>query len=76
MMKTALKPDLNSKTFCVSKSYLRLTEKEVSLVNFKFYQKLFVFLLAFSTILIFPESPKELESICENYNSRKICNVW
>ena len=76
MMKTALKPDLNSKTFCVSKSYLRLTEKEVSLVNFKFYQKLFVFLLAFSTILIFPESPKELENICESYNSRKICNVW
>ena len=76
MMKTALKPDLDSKTFCVSKSYSRLTEKEVSLVNFKFYQKLFVFLLAFSTILIFPESPKELESICESYNSRKICNVW
>ena len=75
-MKTFLKPDLNSKTFCVSKSYLRLIEKEVSLVDFKFYQKLFVFLLAFSTILIFPESPKELESICESYNSRKICNVW
>jgi len=76
MMKTALKSDLNSKTFCVSKSYPRLIEKEVSLVNFKFYQKLIVFLLAFSTILIFPESPKELESICESYNSRKICNVW
>ena len=75
-MKTALKPDLDSKTFCVSKSYPRLTEKEVSLVNFKFYQKLFVFLLAFSTILIFPESPKELENICKSYNSRKICNVW
>ena len=76
MMKTALKPDLNSKTFCVSKSYPRLIEKEVSLISFKFYQKLFVFLLAFSTILIFPESPKELESLCENYNARKICNVW
>ena len=75
-MKTALKPDLKSKTFLVSKSYPRLLEKEVSLVNFKFYQKLFVFLLAFSTILIFPESPKELENICESYNSRKICNVW
>ena len=75
-MKTALKPDLNSKTFCVSKSYPRLIEKEVNLVNIKFYQKLFVFFLAFSTILIFPESPKELESICESYNSRKICNVW
>jgi len=76
MMKSALKPDLNSKTFCVSKSYPCLTEKEFSLINFKFYQKLFVFLLAFSTILIFPESPKELENICESYNSRKICNVW
>ena len=75
-MKTALKPDFKSKTFFVSKSYPRLIEKEVSLVNFKFYQKLFVFLLAFSTILIFPESPKELENICESYNSRKICNVW
>ena len=76
MMKTALKPDLKSKTFFFSKSYPRLLEKEVSLFNSKFYQKLFVFLIAFSTILIFPESPKELENICETYNSRKICNVW
>ena len=75
-MKTALKPDLKSKNFFVSKSYPRLLEKEVSLINFKFYQKLFVFLIAFSTILIFPESPKELENICEGYNSRKICDVW
>ena len=75
-MKIALKPDLKSKTFCVSKSYPRLVEKEVRFVNFKFYQKLFVFLLAFSTILIFPESPKELENICQSYNSTKICNVW
>ena len=75
-MKLALKPDLKPKTFCVSKSYPRFVEKEVSSVNFKFYQKLFVFLISFLTILIFPESPRELENICENYNSRKICNVW
>ena len=75
-MKIALEPDLKSKTFFVSKSYPRLIEKEVSLVNFKVYQKLFVFLFAFSTILIFPEFPKESESICESYNSRKMCNVW
>ena len=75
-MKTALRRDLKSKTFCVSKSFPLSIEKEVSLVNFKFYQKLLVFILAFSTILIFPESPKELENICESYNSRKICNVW
>ena len=75
-MKTVLEPDLKSKTFCISKSYSRFVEKEVSLVSSKFYQKLFVFLIAFSTILIFPESPKELENICEIHNSRKSCQVW
>ena len=75
-MKTAVKPDLKSKTFCIGKSYTRLSEKEISLVNFKFYQKLIVLLISFSTILIFPESPKELGNICEGYNSKKICNVW
>ena len=75
-MKTALEPDLKSKSFCISKSDPLFVEKEVGLVSFKFYQKLFVFIISFSTILIFPESPKELENICESYNSRKTCNVW
>ena len=75
-MKTAFKPDFKSKTYCISKSYSRLSEKEASLISIKFYQKLFVLLVSFSTILIFPESPRELGNICESYNSRKICNVW
>ncbi len=75
-MKTALKSDLKSKTYCISKSYSRITEKEIFIIDFKFYQKLFVLLISFSTILIFPESPRELGNICESYNSRKICNVW
>ena len=75
-MKTVLKPDLKSKTYCISKSYSRLVEKEISLINSKFYQKLFVLLISFSTILIFPESPRELGNICESYNGREICNVW
>ena len=75
-MKTTLKPDLKSKTYCINKSYCRLADKEISLINIKFYQKLFVLLISFSTILIFPESPSELENICETFNSRKICNVW
>ena len=74
-MKTTPRLDLKSKTFCISKSYSRFIEKEISLVNFKFYQKLFVILISFLTILIFPESPKELGNICENYNASKICNV-
>ncbi len=76
MMKTAIKPDLKSKTLYTSKSSNLLREKEIALVNIKFYQKLFVVIISLSTFLIFPESPRELENICESYNSRKICNVW
>jgi len=76
MMNTTFKPDLKSKTYCISKSYRRLVEKEISLINFKLYQKLFVLLISFLTILIFPETPRELGNICESNNSSKICNVW
>ena len=75
-MKTAFKPELKLKTYCISKSYSPLKEKEISLINFKVYQKLFVLLISFLTILIFPESPRQLGNICESYNPKKICNVW
>ena len=75
-MKTAVKPSLKSKTFCNSKIYVRLQEKETDHFNPKFYQKLFVIIISMSAILIFPESPSNFENICETYNSRKMCNVW
>ena len=75
-MKVAVKSDLKSKTFCTSKSFTRLREKEIRLIDFKVYQKLFVVFISLSTILIFPDSPRELENICESYNSKKLCNVW
>jgi len=75
-MNTAVKTDLKLQTFFIKKSYARLTDKEISLIDYKLYQKLFILLISFSTILIFPESPRELENICESYNTRKICNVW
>ena len=75
-MKTVLKPNLKQKTSCMSKSYTHEIEKEISQFDFKFYQKLFVLLISFSTILIFPESPRELGNICESYNSKNSCNVW
>ena len=75
-MTTIVRSGLKSKTFSVSKSFIRPIEKETSLVNFKFYQKLIVLLISLSTILIFPESPRELGNICEDYSTRKICNVW
>ena len=75
-MKAVIETDLKLKTPSFSNSYTPLDEKKTSLVKLKFYQKLFVLLISFSTILIFPESPRELGNICESYNSIKICNVW
>ena len=75
-MKTAFKTHLKSNSFSIRKGHVHLIEKEKSLVDFKFYQKLLIILISFSTILIFPESQRELGNICENYNSKKVCNVW
>ena len=75
-MSTAVKPEFESKTFCTSRNYIRLKDKDPCLVNFKFYQKLFAVLMSLSTFLIFPESPRELENICERNNPKELCNVW
>ena len=75
-MKTAVKSYSKSKTFRNSKSHIHLKEKEIVCFDFKFYQKLFVVLISMSSILIFPDSPRELENICKNYNPRNLCNVW
>ena len=75
-MKTAVKSKFNSKTLSVCESCSPLREKEINQVDFKFYRKLFVVIIALSTILIFPESPRELENICERNNSKELCNVW
>ena len=76
MMKLVAQPDVKLKTFCMSTCYIPHEKKDSFLVGSKFYQKLFVLLISLSTILIFPESPKNLENICKNYNSIKLCNVW
>ena len=76
MTKAVFRSELKSKTFSNNKSYMHLREKENSLLDFKFYQKLFLVLISLSIILIFPETPRELENICENYNSKNLCNVF
>ena len=76
MTKTVVKTDLESETFCNSKSYTPLKEKKLGFYDYKFYQKLFVVIISLSSILIFPESPKELEKICQDYNSSNFCSVW
>ena len=75
-MKTTFRPFSKSPTFFSSKNNSCFRAKEISLVDFKFYQKLLVILISFTTILIFPDSPRELVNICETYNTRELCNVW
>jgi len=75
-MNTAVKSNLKSKPYLNTESFTPLLQKEKGLVNFKSYQKLFVVLISLTTFLIFSESPRELENICEIYNSKEICNVW
>ena len=42
----------------------------------KFYQKLFLMLLASCVFLIFPESPKDSEVLCNKYHSNGACIIW
>ena len=76
VMNSAVKPVFKAKTFCFSKSHKSLIDKEISFVSIKFYQKLFVLFIALSTFLILPESPRELENICESYNAKRLCIIW
>ncbi len=76
MMKATVNPDLNSKFLSTSKSYTLIREKKIVLVDIRFYQKLFALFIALSTFLIIPESPRELENICEKNNPKQLCDVW
>ena len=44
--------------------------------DYKFYQNLFVILLSLFTFLIFPESPKDSDDLCEKYHTKEACAVW
>ena len=45
-------------------------------LDFKVYQKLFLILLSICAFLIFPESPKKFEFLCEKYHPTPACIVW
>ena len=45
-------------------------------LDFKFYQKLFLILVASCVFLIFPESPKNSEVLCEKFHPTAACIVW
>ena len=78
-MQTLFQPEVKLKIATFVNSNCQVKEKSnnsrFGLVN-KFYQKLFVILLASSALLIFPESPQDSEVLCKKYQSTKACMVW
>ena len=78
-MELKIKPNAKFDTFknIRSKKYFLVKQSsELNLIDTKFYQKLFVVLISLFTFLILPESPKELENVCNTYFSRQSCDVW
>ena len=78
-MQTLIQPEKkpNIASFDISTHQLKekLNKTKSSLV-FPFYQKLFLVFLASFAFLIFPESPKNSEFLCEKYHSTEACTVW
>ena len=78
-MRTVIQPKVKLKIASFDNSNCLLKEKSNNSkfdLDFKFYQKLFVILLASCAFLIFPESPQDSEVLCKKYQSIKACMVW
>ena len=45
-------------------------------LSLKFYQKLFILIFISCVLLIFPESPKNSEVLCEKFHPTAACIVW
>ena len=78
-MKASIKSEVQFETFKVCKQITHRRNNLNSLktvLDFKFYQKLFFLLISLSIFLIIPEAPEDLERSCQTYNSSQICTIW
>ena len=78
-MQTLIQPEVKLKIVGFDNFNSQVKEKlnySKSGLDFKFYQKLFVLLLASCAFLIFPESPQDAEVLCKKYHSQDSCMVW
>ena len=78
-MNTVIYPEVKIKALTYRKKAFHLVQKDnnsIFVFDCKFYQKLFLILISVSTILIFPESPEEIEIVCKSHYTKEICNVW
>ena len=78
-MQTFIEPNVKLNKSSFENSPFKVNEKfnnsKIGL-NCKFYQKVFTILVASCAFLIFPESPRNSEVLCQKYHSIKACNVW
>ena len=75
-MQTLIKPQARLKIASFDNSTYQVENKVINSKiesRYKLYQKLIVILLASSIFLIFPESPKDSEALCQKYHSRDAC---
>ena len=78
-MQSLINPEVKLKIASFNNSNCQAKEKSNNStfgLDFKFYQKIFVILFALCAFLIFPESPKHSEALCEKYHSTDACKVW
>ena len=78
-MQTLIQPKVKPKTASFDNSTFKVKEKFNNSkhgLDCKFYQKVFLILIASCVFLIFPESPKSSEVLCEKYFPTKECKIW
>ena len=78
-MQSLIQPEVKLKIVGFDNSNSQVKEKSnnsKSGLDFKFYQKLFLILLASCTFLIFSESPNNSEDLCKKYHPIEACIAW
>ena len=78
-MQTLIRSEMKLKVASFDHPNYKLKEKlnnpKFSLGH-RFYQKLFVILISTCSFLIFPESPKDSEALCNKFHSKEACLIW
>ena len=70
--KEKLSININNRYCSQQKGQYAISKNEL---DNKLYQKLFLAFFGCLIFLIFPESPKEAEILCNKYHSTQVCNV-
>ena len=78
-MQSLIQSDVKLKIASFDHSTYKVKEKPNNSkcgIDIQFYQKVFLILISTCAFLIFPESPKNSEILCEKYYSTEACTIW